>query len=77
MNVWTVVGALVAGIGLISILMRQQEIRDRQTSYDPHRWWSYPPIWQENMITVLGGLLVLAVGIFLIVSSFFLSPISR
>jgi len=77
LNVWTVVGILVAGIGMISILLRQQEIRDRQTSYDPHRWWSHPPIWQEHVIIVLGGLLALALGSFLIVSSFFLSPISR
>jgi len=77
LNVWTIVGILVAGIGVTLILVRQQEIRDRQTSYDPHRWWSYPSIWQEKMITVLGGLLALALGILLIVSSFFLSPLSR
>jgi len=77
LNGWTIVGILLIGTGVAAILLRRQEIRDRQRSYDPHRWWSYPPTWHEHALIVLGGLLALALGIVLIVSSFVLAPLSK
>jgi predicted phage tail protein len=69
LNVLTALGVLLALGGIFQIVFRHQEVRARQRSYDATRWWSYPPIWQEHAITVVGGLLMLAIGIFLIVAS--------
>ena len=38
------------------------------------RWWAYPSLWQEHVITVLGGLLLLAFGILFIVVSLIFEP---
>jgi hypothetical protein len=72
---WTAVGVLLAIGGISQIVFRRQEVRDRQRTYDASRWWSYPSLWQENMITMLGGLLLLALGIFLIVASLTSTPL--
>jgi len=74
---WTAIGALLVIGGVVQIVFRQQELRDRQRSYDASRWWSYPPVWREHAIIVLGGLLALALGIVLIVSSLTLAPLSE
>jgi hypothetical protein len=72
---WTAVGVLLAIGGIFQIVFRRQEVRDRQRTYDASRWWSYPPLWQENMNTVLGGLLLLAFGILVIVLSLVFEPL--
>ena len=71
---WTAVGILLVIGGVLQILFRRQEVRDRQRSYDASRWWAYPPLWQENVITVLGGLLLLGFGILFIVVSLIFDP---
>ena len=72
----TAIGVFLALGGISMVLFRRQEVRDRQRSYDASRWWSYPPDWQENAITVLGGLLLLGLGIFVIVASLVFEPLS-
>ena len=72
---WTAIGILLAIGGVFQILFRRQEARDRQKSYDPSRWWAYPSLWQERVITVLGGLLLLAFGILVIVVSLVFEPL--
>jgi hypothetical protein len=71
---WTAMGILLVIGGILQILFRRQEVRDRQRSYDANRWWAYPPLWQENVITVLGGLLLLGFGILFIVVSLIFEP---
>jgi hypothetical protein len=73
---WTAVGILLAIGGIFQIVLRRQEVRDRQKFYDPSRWWAYPSLWQERVITVLGGLLLLAFGILVIVVSLVFEPLS-
>ena len=73
-ELFTAIGVLLTLGGISMVLFRRQEIRDRQRSYDPSRWWSYPSPWQENVTTVLGGLLILALGIFVIVVSLMFEP---
>ena len=68
-------GFLLAVGGLYQILFRRQVTRDRQRSYDPGRWWAYPSLWQEHAMTVVGGLLMLALGISLIVTALMFEPL--
>jgi uncharacterized membrane protein len=65
----TAIGVLLVLDGMYQMLFRRQATRDRQKSYDPSRWWSHPSIGQERTMTLVSGLLILALGIFLIVAS--------
>jgi multisubunit Na+/H+ antiporter MnhB subunit len=77
LNGWTAVGILLICTGMFAIVFRRQELRDRQRLYDVHSWWSYPPVWREHAIVVLGALVTLALGIFVLVASLTTTPLSR
>ena len=70
----TAIGVVLALGGISMILFRRQEVRDRQKLYDPTRSWAHPPLWQEHVMTVLGGLLLLGLGILVLVVSLVSEP---